>query len=135
MFRYGNPHSRTHSFGLKVLFDEFNGSSSSPLVVTGWESEEAVETARESIADLINANPKEIIFTSGATEANNIALKGVSRFYKKKKNHIITTQIDHKCVLDACRALEQVRRDVNPFHPLPCRRGLRLPISPYRRMD
>ncbi|CAG7837614.1 unnamed protein product [Allacma fusca] len=69
---YGNPHSRTHAYG--------------------WESEKAVETARKEVADLIGADPKEIIFTSGATESNNIAVKGVARFYKSKKNHVITTQ-------------------------------------------
>jgi cysteine desulfurase len=83
---YGNPHSRTHAFG--------------------WETEKAVENAREQVASLINADPREIIFTSGATESNNIAIKGVGRFYKSKKKHIITSQIEHKCVLDSCRALE-----------------------------
>ena len=85
--RYGNPHSRTHSFG--------------------WETEKAIEDSRESIANLIGAFAKEIIFTSGATESNNMAIKGVARFYKAKKNHIIITQTEHKCVLDSCRALEQ----------------------------
>lgn len=87
--KYGNPHSRTHSYG--------------------WETEQATEEARQDIADLIGASPKEIIFTSGATESNNMSIKGVARFYKndaKKKNHIITTQTEHKCVLDSCRALE-----------------------------
>lgn len=83
---YGNPHSRTHQYG--------------------WDSESAVEQARERVAKLISANSKEIIFTSGATESNNMAIKGVARFYKDKKNHIITTQTEHKCVLDSCRALE-----------------------------
>lgn len=83
---YGNPHSRTHAYG--------------------WESEEAVEYARSQVASLIGAEPKEIIFTSGATESNNIAIKGVARFYAAKKKHVITTQTDHKCVLDSCRALE-----------------------------
>eukprot|EP00834_Sanchytrium_tribonematis_P001370 NODE_33_length_36935_cov_1.609241.p10 type:complete len:377 gc:universal NODE_33_length_36935_cov_1.609241:26615-25485(-) len=84
---FGNPHSRTHAFG--------------------WESEKAVELARSQIAKLINADPKEIVFTSGATEANNTALKGISRFYKSEsKNHIITTQTEHKCVLDSCRYLQ-----------------------------
>ncbi|KAF7282563.1 hypothetical protein GWI33_002353 [Rhynchophorus ferrugineus] len=83
---YGNPHSRTHAYG--------------------WESEAAVEKARTQVANLIGADPKEIIFTSGATESNNIALKGVARFYGSKKKHIITTQTEHKCVLDSCRALE-----------------------------
>lgn len=83
---YGNPHSRTHAYG--------------------WESEKAMETAREQVADLIGADPKEIVFTSGATESNNISVKGVARFYKSKKKHVITTQTEHKCVLDSCRQLE-----------------------------
>ncbi|KAI9190851.1 uncharacterized protein BJ171DRAFT_489157 [Polychytrium aggregatum] len=85
--QFGNPHSRTHQYG--------------------WESEDAVETARKHVATLINADPKEIIFTSGATESNNISIKGVARFYKSKKNHIITTQTEHKCVLDSCRVLQE----------------------------
>ncbi|KAK3866289.1 hypothetical protein Pcinc_028169 [Petrolisthes cinctipes] len=84
--QYGNPHSRTHSYG--------------------WESERAMETARQQVADLIGADKKEIIFTSGATESNNISVKGVARFYKAKKRHVITTQTEHKCVLDSCRTLE-----------------------------
>lgn len=84
--KFGNPHSRSHSFG--------------------WESEEAVEIAREKVAKLINADPKEIIFTSGATESNNLAIKGVAHFYAAKKKHIITVATEHKCVLDACRHLE-----------------------------
>lgn len=83
---YGNPHSRTHHYG--------------------WETESAVEEAREQVAKLIGADPKEIIFTSGATESNNIAVKGVARFYGSKKKHVVTTQTEHKCVLDSCRALE-----------------------------
>jgi len=83
---YGNPHSRTHAYG--------------------WESEEAMEKAREQIADLIGADAKEIVFTSGATESNNISVKGVARFYSNKKKHVITTQTEHKCVLDSCRQLE-----------------------------
>lgn len=85
---FGNPHSRNHIYG--------------------WEAEAAVETAREHIAALIHANPSEIIFTSGATESNNLAIKGAAQFYKSKgKNHIITCVTEHKCVLDACRHLEQ----------------------------
>lgn len=83
---YGNPHSRTHAYG--------------------WEAEEAVETAREHVARLIGADAKEIIFTSGATESNNIAVKGVPRFNRRKKKHVVTTQTEHKCVLDSCRFLE-----------------------------
>lgn len=85
---YGNPHSRTHAYG--------------------WESEQAVESAREHIAKLIGADSKEIIFTSGATESNNMSIKGVARFFGRggKKKHIITTQTEHKCVLDSCRHLQ-----------------------------
>lgn len=83
---YGNPHSRTHMYG--------------------WSTSELVENARKNIADLIGAGPKEIVFTSGATESNNLALKGVAHFYKGEKNHIITVQTEHKCVLDSCRHLE-----------------------------
>lgn len=85
---YGNPHSRTHAYG--------------------WETDKAVEQARQHIADLIGADAKEIIFTSGATESNNMSIKGVARFFKKsgKKNHIITCQTEHKCVLDSCRHLQ-----------------------------
>jgi len=84
---YGNPHSRTHQYG--------------------WESEKVVETARQQVADLIQADSKEIIFTSGATESNNMAIKGAAHFYAKRGKHVITTQTEHKCVLDSCRFLEQ----------------------------
>lgn len=83
---YGNPHSRSHAYG--------------------WESEEAVEHARNQVAELIGADPREVIFTSGATESNNVAIKGVAKFYQAKKRHIITAQTEHKCVLDSCRYLE-----------------------------
>lgn len=97
--QYGNPHSRTHMFG--------------------WESEDAVEKAREQVAALIGASPKEIIFTSGATEANNAAVKGVAHFYREKKRHVITVQTEHKCVLDSCRHLQQEGFDVTylPVRP------------------
>jgi cysteine desulfurase len=68
-----------------------------------------VEDARASVARLIGANEKEIIFTSGATESNNLAVRGVAEFYGKRRNHIITTVIEHKCVLDSCRRLEEQR--------------------------
>ena len=84
--KFGNPHSRNHQFG--------------------WESEEAVEKAREQIGCIIGADPREVIFTSGATESNNLALKGVMRFHKDKKNHLITCVTEHKCVLDSARHLE-----------------------------
>ncbi|KAF0699704.1 Aste57867_9753 [Aphanomyces stellatus] len=83
---YGNPHSRTHSYG--------------------WDADKAVEHARTQVAALVGADAKEIMFTSGATESNNTIIKGIGRFYKAKKKHVITTQIEHKCVLDSCRALE-----------------------------
>ena len=84
--RFGNPHSRNHAYG--------------------WAAEEAVEQAREQVAAIIGADPKEIIFTSGATESNNLALRGSALFHKDKKNHIITVVTEHKCVLDTCRHLE-----------------------------
>ena len=84
--KFGNPHSRNH--------------------LHGWESEEGVETARAQIADLINADAREIVFTSGATESNNLAIAGVARFYKDRRNHIVTLVTEHKCVLDTCRHLE-----------------------------
>ncbi len=85
--KFGNPHSRSHAYG--------------------WEAEEAVDIARRQVASLINTSEKEIIFTSGATESNNIALKGVARFYGDQKKHVITVVTEHKCVLDSCRQLEQ----------------------------
>ncbi|GAD98907.1 cysteine desulfurase, mitochondrial precursor [Paecilomyces variotii No. 5] len=91
---YGNPHSRTHAYG--------------------WETEKAVEEARAHVASLIGADPKEIVFTSGATESNNMSIKGVARFFGRsgKKKHIITTQTEHKCVLDSCRHLQDEGFDV-----------------------
>lgn len=90
--QFGNPHSRTHMYG--------------------WESENAVEKARAQVASLVGADPKEIIFTSGATESNNLAIKGVANFYKDKKRHIVTSVTEHKCVLDSCRYLQQRGWDV-----------------------
>lgn len=89
---FGNPHSRSHEYG--------------------WKAEETVEIARGHVADLIGANKKEVFFTSGATESNNIAIKGVARFYKEKKNHIITIATEHKCVINSVRDLEQEGFDV-----------------------
>lgn len=83
---FGNPHSRSHSFG--------------------WKAEEYVENARENVANLIGADVREIFFTSGATESNNIAIKGVANFYKETKNEIITVSTEHKCVLNSVREIE-----------------------------
>jgi cysteine desulfurase len=85
--KFGNPHSRSHAYG--------------------WAAEEAVEQARQEVASLIGAEAKEIIFTSGATESNNLAIKGVAHFYRDKRDHVITVATEHKCVLDACRHLEE----------------------------
>jgi cysteine desulfurase len=84
---FGNPASRSHAFG--------------------WKAEEAVEQARAHVAALINADPKEIVWTSGATEGNNLAIKGAANFYKTKGKHIITQKTEHKAVLDTCRELER----------------------------
>lgn len=84
--RFGNPHSVSHAFG--------------------WEAGEAVEGARARVAALIGADPKEVIFTSGATESNNLALKGAAHFYGDRRNHIVTVLTEHKCVLESCRQLE-----------------------------
>ena len=94
---YGNPASRSHKFG--------------------WQAEEAVDIARNQIADLINADPREIVFTSGATESNNLAIKGAANFYSKKGKHIITCKTEHKAVLDTCRELERQGYEVTYLDP------------------
>ncbi len=85
--QFGNPASRSHSFG--------------------WDAEEAVETARRQVAELVNADPKEIVWTSGATESINLAIKGAAHFYKDKGRHLITVQTEHKATLDTTRELER----------------------------
>jgi len=95
---FGNPASRSHKFG--------------------WDAEAAVEQARKDIADLVGANPKEIIFTSGATESDNLAIKGVAHFNKKKGMHIITCKTEHKAVLDSCRQLEREGFEVTYLDPM-----------------
>lgn len=94
---YGNPASRSHRFG--------------------WQAEEAVDTAREQIADYLHADPREIIFTSGATESDNLAIKGAAHFYGKKGKHIITSKTEHKAVLDPCRQLEREGYEVTYLDP------------------
>ncbi|MBL0318087.1 MAG: IscS subfamily cysteine desulfurase [Alphaproteobacteria bacterium] len=92
---------------MKPFFLEKFGNSGSRSHAFGWEAESAEDQARTFVASVVGANEKEIIFTSGATESNNLAIKGVAHFYGDKKNHIITVVTEHKCVLDTCRHLEQ----------------------------
>ena len=94
---FGNPASRSHAYG--------------------WEAEAAVERARQNIADLVGADPREIIFTSGATESDNLAIKGVAHFNKKRGQHIITCKTEHKAVLDSCRQLEREGYEVTYLDP------------------
>ncbi len=96
---FGNPASRSHAWG--------------------WEAEAAVEKARTQVAELIGADPREIVWTSGATESNNLALKGAAHFYKSKGKHIITVKTEHKAVLDTCRELERQGFDVTYLDVLP----------------
>jgi len=91
---------------LPYFTDQF-GNAASRSHVFGWRSEEAVEDAREQVANLIGASSKEIVFTSGATESDNLAIKGVAAFYRSKGNHIITSAVEHKAVLDTCKVLEK----------------------------
>ena len=94
---FGNPASRSHRFG--------------------WQAEEAVEQARQQVADLVHCDPKEIVWTSGATESDNLAIKGVAHFYQKKGRHIVTCRTEHKAVLDTCRHLEANGFEVTYLDP------------------
>jgi cysteine desulfurase len=96
---FGNPASRSHQFG--------------------WEAEKAVEEARAQVAALVNADPKEIVWTSGATESDNLAIKGVAHFYQKKGKHLVTCKTEHKAVLDTCRQLEREGFEVTYLEPEP----------------
>src|SRR3954468_11732154 len=97
--QFGNPASRSHAYG--------------------WDAEAAVENARADVAKLVNADPKEIVWTSGATESNNLALKGAAQFYKGKGRHLITMKTEHKAVLDTMRDLERVGFEVTYLDPKP----------------
>lgn len=96
---FGNPASRSHKFG--------------------WQAEEAVDIARNDVAALVGADPREIVFTSGATESDNLAIKGAANFYQKKGKHIITCKTEHKAVLDSCRQLEREGFEVTYLAPQP----------------
>lgn len=96
---FGNPASNSHYYG--------------------WQADDAVKNSRKQVADLIGADPKEIVWTSGATESDNLAIKGIAHFYKKKGNHIITLKTEHKAVLDTCRQLEREGCEVSYLDPLP----------------
>ena len=95
--QFGNPASRSHEFG--------------------WKAEQAVDIARQQVADLIHADPREIVWTSGATESDNLAIKGAAHFYRKKGNHIVTVKTEHKAVLDTCRQLEREGFEVTYLDP------------------
>ena len=94
---FGNPASRSHVFG--------------------WKAEEAIEQARQQVADLVKCDPREIVWTSGATESDNLAIKGVAHFYQSRGKHIITSKIEHKAVLDSCRQLEREGFEVTYLEP------------------
>jgi cysteine desulfurase len=97
--QFGNPASRSHVFG--------------------WQADEAVQEARRNVAALVNADPKEIVWTSGATESDNLAIKGAAHFYKKKGKHLVTLKTEHKAVLDSCRQLEREGYEVTYLDPEP----------------
>lgn len=94
---FGNPASRSHRFG--------------------WQAEEAVDIARNQVAELIGADPREIVFTSGATESDNLAIKGAATFYQKKGKHVVTVKTEHKAVLDTCRQLEREGFEITYLSP------------------
>jgi len=96
--KFGNPSSRSHSFG--------------------WDADDAVKEARNHVAALVNADPKEIVWTSGATESDNLAIKGAAHFYVKKGKHIVTVRTEHKAVLDSCRQLEREGFEVTYLEPM-----------------
>src|ERR1700732_3204194 len=101
------PVDRRVSAAINPYFGEFFGTAPSRNHSFGWEAEEATEKARKQVADLIGATSKEIVFTSGATESDNLALKGVAEMYAEKGNHIITAATEHKAILDTCKRLEK----------------------------
>ncbi len=96
---FGNPASNSHYYG--------------------WQADAAVKKARKQVADLVHADPREIVWTSGATESDNLAIKGIAHFYKKKGNHVITLKTEHKAVLDTCRQLEREGYEVTYLDPMP----------------
>jgi cysteine desulfurase len=95
------------------------GNAASRSHYYGWQAEKAVDEARSQVADLVGADPREIVWTSGATESNNLAIKGIAHFYEKRGKHIITLKTEHKAVLDTCRQLEREGFEVTYLDPLP----------------
>ncbi len=102
-----------------LTFDGTFGNAASRSHAYGWQAEEKVEYAREQVANLVKADPREIVWTSGATESDNLALKGVAHFYASKGKHIITSKIEHKAILDTCRELESEGFEITYIEPQP----------------
>ncbi|MCP5149059.1 MAG: aminotransferase class V-fold PLP-dependent enzyme, partial [Pseudomonadales bacterium] len=100
-----------------LSMDGIFGNAASRSHIYGWKAEEVVEQARRQVADLIGADPREIVWTSGATESDNLAIKGVAQYHRERGRHLVTSRIEHKAVLDSCRYLEDEGFEVTYLEP------------------